>query len=57
VYRVQNVEVETRLFDLKDLALLWSVSSTTNPTSSTQQTITEFATILVKALAEAKVIA
>jgi hypothetical protein len=57
VYTVQNVEVETRLFDVKDLALLWSGSSTTNPTSSMQQTINEFATVLVKALAEAKVIA
>ena len=56
VYTVQNVEVESRLFDVKDLALLWSGSSTTNPTSSMQQTITEFATVLVKALAEAKVI-
>ena len=57
VYTVQKVEVETRLFDVKDLALLWSGSSTTNPTSSMQQTISEFATVLIKALAEAKVIA
>jgi hypothetical protein len=57
VYTVQNVEVETRLFDVKDLALLWSGSSTTHPTSSMQQTISEFATVLIKALAEAKVIA
>ncbi len=56
VYTVQNVEVETRLFDVKDLALLWSGSSTTNPTSSMQQTISEFATVLIKALADAKVI-
>ena len=56
VYTVQNVEVESRLFDVKDLALLWSGSSTTHPTSSMQQTITEFATVLIKALAEAKVI-
>ena len=56
VYTVQNVEVETRLFDVKDLALLWSGSSTTNPTSSMQQTINEFATVLINALAEAKVI-
>ena len=53
---MQNVEVETRLFDVKDLALLWSGSSTTNPTSSMQQTISEFATVLIKALADAKVI-
>lgn len=56
VYTVQNVEVETRLFDVKDLALLWSGSSTTHPTSSMQQTITDFATVLIKTLAEAKVI-
>ena len=56
VYTVQNVEVESRLFDVKDLALLWSGSSTTNPTSSMQQTIIEFATVLIKALADAKVI-
>ena len=31
VYTVQNVEVESQLFDVKDLALLWSGSSTTNP--------------------------
>lgn len=57
IYTVQKVEVETRLFDVKDMALLWSGSSTTNPTSSMQQTINEFATVLIKALAEAKVIA
>ena len=56
VYTVLKVEVETRLFDVKDLTLLWSGSSTTNPTSSMQKTITEFATVLVQALAEAKVI-
>ena len=56
IYTVQNVEVETRLFDVKDLTLLWSGSSTTNPTSSMQQTISEFATVLIEALADAKVI-
>jgi hypothetical protein len=56
IYTVQNVEVESRLFDVKDLTLLWSGSSTTNPTSSMQQTITQFATVLIKALADAKVI-
>jgi len=56
VYTVQNVEVETGLFDVEDLTLLWSGSSTTNPTSSMQQTINEFATVLIKALAEARVI-
>ena len=56
IYTVQNVEVETRLFAVTDLALLWSGSSTTSPTSSMQQTITDFAMLLTKALAEAKVI-
>jgi hypothetical protein len=56
VYTVQKVEVESRLYDVSDLALLWSGTSTTNPTSSMQKTITEFATVLIQALAEAKVI-
>lgn len=56
VYTVQNVSVDTRLFDAREFVVLWSASSTTNPTSSMQQTITEFATILTNALAEAKVI-
>lgn len=56
VYAVQKVEVESRVFNVKDFALLWSGSSTTNPTSSMQQTISEFATVLIKALADAKVI-
>jgi hypothetical protein len=56
VYAVQKVEVESRLFAVRDLALLWSGSSTTNPASSMQQTISEFSTVLVKALAEAKLI-
>jgi hypothetical protein len=42
---------------VKHLALLWSGSSTTNPTWSMQQTITEFATALIKTLADAKLIA
>ena len=57
VYTQQKVEVESRLYDVKALALRWSGSSTTNPTSSMQGTITEFATVLIQALAEAKVIA
>lgn len=57
VYTVQKVEVETRLFDVKDLALRWSGSSTTNPTSSMEKVINQFAAVLVQALAEAKVIA
>jgi len=56
VYTVQKVEVEARLVDVKDLALVWSGSSTTNPNSSMLQTITEFAPVLIKALAEANVI-
>lgn len=57
VYTVQKVEVETRLFDVKDLAVRWSGSSTTNPTSSMENVISDFATVLVQALVEAKVIA
>lgn len=57
IYTVENVAVETRLFDLKEFVLLWSGSSTTQPASSMQQTINDFATLLIKTLAEAKVIA
>jgi hypothetical protein len=57
VYAVQSMEIETRLFDVKDLALLWSGSSATTPTWSMQQTITEFATALINTLADAKLIA
>lgn len=56
VYMVQNAEVEAKLFNVKDLTLLWSGSSTTHPTSSMQVRITEFGTVLVEALAEAQVI-
>lgn len=56
VYTVQNVVVDTRLFDAKDFMVLWSGSSTTTPTSSMQTTIAEFATSLVAALAGAKAI-
>lgn len=56
VYTVQNVVVDTRLFDAKDFMVLWSGSSTTNPTSSMQTTISEFAATLVTALAGAKAI-
>jgi hypothetical protein len=48
--------IDTRLFDARDFMLLWSGSSTTNPTSAMQTTITEFVSTLVKALAEAKAI-
>jgi hypothetical protein len=57
VYAVQSMEIESRLFDVKHLALLWSGSSTTTPTWWMQQTITEFATALINTLADAKLIA
>jgi len=56
VYTVQNVVVDTRLFDAKDFMVLWSGSSTTTPTSSMQTTIADFATSLVAALADARAI-
>ncbi|HET9024443.1 MAG TPA: hypothetical protein VFN64_07700 [Burkholderiaceae bacterium] len=56
VYTVQNVVVDTRLFDAKDFVVLWSGSSTTTPTTSMQTTITDFVTSLVTALAGAKAI-
>jgi hypothetical protein len=56
VYTVQNVVVDTRLFDAKDFMVLWSGSSTTTPTTSMQTTIADFATSLVTALANAKAI-
>jgi len=56
IYTVEDVAVETRLFHVKDFVLLWSGFSTTHPTSSMEQTINDFATLLIKALAEAKVI-
>lgn len=56
VYTVQNVVVDTRLFDAKDFMVLWSGSSTTTPTSGMQTTITDFATSLVTALADARAI-
>jgi len=56
VYTVQNVVVDTRLFDAKDFMVLWSGSSTTTPTTSMQATIADFATSLVTTLANAKAI-
>lgn len=56
VYSVQNVVVDTRLFDAKDFMVLWSGSSTTTPTTSMQKTISEFAATLVTVLAAAKAI-
>lgn len=57
IYTEESVDVESQLFDAKELALVWSGSSTTQPSSSMQQSIGEFAKLLVKALADAKVIA
>ena len=56
VYTVQNVLVDTRLFDVKDYTLLWSGSSTTVPTGSMQQTIQEFAKTITEALARDRVV-
>jgi len=56
VYTVQNIVVDTRLFDAKDSMVLWSGSSTTTPTSGMQATIADFAAALVAALAGAKAI-
>jgi hypothetical protein len=56
VYTVQNVLVDTRLFDAKEFLLLWSGSSTTVPTGSMQQTIQDFAKTITETLAKDKVI-
>lgn len=56
VYSVQNVLVDTRLFDVKEYNLLWSASSTTVPTGSMQRTIEQFAATMSEALAKDKVI-
>jgi hypothetical protein len=56
VYTVQNVLVDTRLFDVKEYTLLWSGSSTTVPTGSMQQTIQEFAKTITEALARDRVV-
>ena len=56
VYTVQNVLVDTRLFDAKEYVLLWSGSSTTTPTGSMQQTIQDFAKTISATLATDKVI-
>jgi hypothetical protein len=57
IQTVERVDVESQLFDAKEFALVWSGSSTTEPSSSMQQSIGDFAKLLVKALADAKVIA
>ena len=54
---VENVDVESQLFDAKDFTVVWSGSSATQPSSSMQQTIGDFARLLVKALVDAKIIA
>jgi hypothetical protein len=56
VYTVQNVLIDTRLFDAKEYMLLWSGSSTTVPTSSMQQTIQDFAKTISATLAKDKVV-
>lgn len=56
VYTVQNVLVDTRLFDVKEYTLLWSGSSTTVPTGSMQRTIEQFASTISMALTKDKVI-
>jgi hypothetical protein len=56
VYTVQNVVVDTRLFDAKDFMVLWSGSSTTTPTSTMQSTIAGFVTTLVNELTNSKAI-
>ena len=56
VYTVQNVLVDTRLFDAKEYLLLWSGSSTTVPTGSMQQTIEDFAKTISATLAKDKVV-
>ncbi len=54
VYSVQNVLVDTRLFDVKEYTLLWSGSSTTTPTTSMQQTIQDFSKTIGEALVRDK---
>jgi len=56
VYTVQKVVIETRLFSTNDFVVLWSGTSTTEPTSSMGKTIDQFGTLLTKALSEAKVL-
>jgi hypothetical protein len=56
VYTVQNVLVDTRLFDVKDYLVLWSASTTTVPTGSMQRTIQEFAKTITETLAQNRVI-
>lgn len=56
VYTVQNVVVDTRLFDAKDFMVLWSGSSSTIPANTMQATITDFVRSLVATLGDARAI-
>jgi hypothetical protein len=56
VYTVRKVVIDTRLFHAQDFVVLWSGTSTTEPTSSMERTIAEFGTALAKALGDAKVL-
>lgn len=56
VYTVQRVVIDTRLFHAKDFVVLWSATSTTEPTSSMEKTIAGFGATLTKALGEANVL-
>jgi hypothetical protein len=56
VYTVQKVVIDTRLFHAKDFVVLWSATSTTEPTSSMEKTIVDFGAALTKALSDAKVL-
>ena len=57
IQSLENVDVESQLFDAKEFTLLWSGLSTTRSSPSMQQTISDIAKLLVKALWDAKVIA
>ena len=49
----QNFSIDTRVFEVGELAVLWSGTSTTSPTSnSLQVTITEFVRVVVDAMAK-----
>lgn len=56
VYTVRNVLVDTRLFDAREQAVLWSGSSTTTPTGTMQTTISQFVKTIVEALGRDRVI-
>lgn len=53
----QNFALDTRVFEVRELTVLWSGSTTTTPTSnSLQVTITEFVKVVVDAMAQSKVV-